>query len=50
MERLDKTIDEVCNWIESELKNTSSMQTESILPNVISALADLVIAQGEFLR
>lgn len=50
MERTEETIDKICEWIERELKNTSSMQTESVLPAMISALAVLVIAQGEFYR
>ncbi len=48
MQRIETTINNICDWIEEQLKNTSSMQTESVLPEMISALADLVIAQGEF--
>jgi len=42
--RVEQTICQMCDWIEKELKNTSSGQTESILPEVIRALAELVRA------
>ena len=45
-ERMDnkvyETINALCDWIQKELKNASSMQTESILPAVIEATAKLV--------
>lgn len=45
-ERMDKkvveTINALCDWIQAELKNASSVQTESILPAVIEATANLV--------
>ena len=41
---LEQTIRCICEWIQEELKNTSSGQTESILPEVIRALAELVRA------
>lgn len=45
-ERMDKkvveTINALCDWIQTELKNASSVQTESILPAVIEATANLV--------
>jgi hypothetical protein len=37
-----ETINALCEWIQKELKNASSMQTESILPAVIEATAKLV--------
>ena len=40
----EKTIRDLCDWIQKELKNTSSSQTESILPEMILALAELVKA------
>ena len=40
--KINETINEVCDWIKAELKNASSMQTESILPAVIEATAKLV--------
>ena len=40
--RVEQTICQMCDWIEKELKNTSSMQTESILPDMIVVLAKLI--------
>ena len=37
-----QTINALCNWIQKELENASSMQTESILPAVIEATAKLI--------
>ncbi|EFC05619.1 hypothetical protein HMPREF9013_1322 [Bulleidia extructa W1219] len=41
-EEIEKTISVLCKWIQRELKNASSDQTESILPAVIEATAKLV--------
>ena len=45
-ERMDKkvveTIKALCDWIQNELENASSVQTESILPAVIEATAKLI--------
>lgn len=47
-ERMDskvyETINALCDWIQAELKNASSVQTESILPAVIEATAKLIDA------
>lgn len=43
-ETLEQTVICICEWIQEELKNTSSGQTESILPEVIRALAELIRA------
>ena len=40
--KINETINALCDWIKAELKNASSMQTESILPAVIEATAKLV--------
>lgn len=40
--KLVETINALCDWIQTELKNASSVQTESILPAVIEATANLV--------
>lgn len=37
-----ETIKALCDWIQNELENASSMQTESILPAVIEATAKLI--------
>lgn len=37
-----ETVKALCDWIQAELKNASSVQTESILPAVIEATAKLV--------
>ena len=41
-DKINETINTLCDWIQAELKNASSMQTESILPAVIEATAKLV--------
>lgn len=40
--KVSETINELCDWIQAELKNASSVQTESILPAVIEATAKLI--------
>ena len=40
--RVIETVNALCDWIQTELKNASSVQTESILPAVIEATAKLV--------
>lgn len=45
-QKLIDTTCTLCDWIQEELKNASSVQTESILPEMIEAttrLADLVL-------
>ena len=37
-----ETVNALCDWIQKELKNASSVQTESILPAMIEATAKLV--------
>ena len=41
-DKVNETINALCDWIQRELKNASSIQTESILPAVIEATAKLV--------
>ena len=43
-DKVYETVNALCDWIQAELKNASSMQTESILPAVIEATAKLVDA------
>ena len=40
--KVAETINALCNWIQAELENASSVQTESILPAVIEATAKLI--------
>lgn len=42
--KINETINELCDWIKAELKDASSVQTESILPAVIEATAKLIEA------
>lgn len=42
--KINETINALCDWIQAELKNVSSVDTESILPAVIDATAKLVDA------
>ena len=41
-DKVNETIKALCGWIQAELKNASSVQTESILPAVIEATAKLI--------
>lgn len=41
-DKVSETINELCDWIKAELKDASSVQTESILPAVIEATAKLI--------
>ena len=43
-QKVVETINALCDWIQAELKNASSVQTERILPAVIEATAKLVDA------
>ena len=42
--KINETINALCDWIQAELKNASSVDTASILPAVIDATAKLVDA------
>lgn len=39
---IEETIVNLCKWINNELKNASSVQTESILPEMINSLSRLI--------
>lgn len=41
-QKVVETINTLCDWIQKELKNASSVDTASILPAVIEATAKLV--------
>ncbi len=43
--KLDATIADICDWIMEGLEETSVIQEESILPEMISSLAELVSAR-----
>lgn len=43
-DKVKETIVALCNWIQGELKNTSSMQTESILPEIIKETTNLIMS------
>lgn len=45
-EKLDITISNVCEWVDKELYHCTSVDKDSILPQTISALAELVEARG----
>lgn len=45
--KVDKTIDAICDWIQSELKGTGSMENSMILPETIKDLAELVTARAQ---
>lgn len=39
---LENTIQIICEWIDKELKNTTGNDLESIIPDMIKALSDLI--------
>lgn len=45
MEDIDKTINVIVNWIQNNLNQTRGSQTSMILPEIIKALAELVLAR-----
>lgn len=44
MEKLNKTIKSICDWIYDNLDNVNTMDETQTMPNMILALADLVSA------
>lgn len=45
MEKIDFTIEAICNWIQEELGHTSNVENSLILPEMTKALAELVSAR-----
>ncbi len=43
--KLDETMTAICDWIVEGLNETSVIQEKSILPEMISSLAELVSAR-----
>ncbi|ASN70299.1 hypothetical protein 10S9_45 [uncultured Caudovirales phage] len=48
MENVDKTIDAICNWIQKEAKEDSTVNAETV-SDMISALAELVKARASYI-
>lgn len=46
MEKIDRTIDAICEWIQEGLKTPGITQADSIIPELTKALAELVSARG----
>lgn len=46
MQKVDETIDVLCEWIQGALKDVNAVQEQSILPDIVKALAELVSARG----
>ena len=47
MEKVDRTIDSICDRIQEEMKEPLAFQAENKLPEMIKALADLISARGK---
>lgn len=47
MEKVDKTIEAISEWIQKELGDTNNIQVMSILPDMTKALAELVTARAK---
>lgn len=45
-EKLDQTITNICNWIDEQLDGANCMYESSMLPEMVSALAELVTARA----
>lgn len=50
LENVESTINNICEWINKELKNTSTQDGGSVLPDMIASLAKLIAAKNEFFR
>lgn len=47
MERIvDETINALCDWIKEQLKTFDALDSDTILPRMITALAELVSAKA----
>lgn len=45
MEKVDEAIDAICDWIQKEVKSPNAIQSNSIIPELTKALAELVSAR-----
>jgi len=45
-ENVDKTIDKLCSWIQTELEKTNSLNQSMVLPETVKALAELIAARN----
>nr|DAL98426.1 MAG TPA: hypothetical protein [Caudoviricetes sp.] len=50
MEKVDKTIENICDWIDEQIVDVNCFQESSILPEMISALAEIIKARAEMLH
>lgn len=46
MEKVDMTIEAICNWIQKNLENENNNEVFLILPQMTKALAELVAAKA----
>lgn len=49
-ERLDQTINNICDWVDVQLAGANYMDESNILPVTISALAELITARAGILN
>lgn len=45
-EEVDDTIGTICEWVQSNLKQTSSIDQSMMVPEMIKALAELISARS----
>lgn len=43
---MDDTIGTICEWVQSNLKQTSNMDQSMMVPEMIKALAELISARS----
>lgn len=46
MQKVDETINALCDWIQHSLKDVNAVQEGGILPDMVKALAELVSARS----
>lgn len=49
-ERIEKTVENICDWIDEKLESEPLHEGESTLPVMVSALAELVKARAELMH
>lgn len=50
MQKVDETIDEICDWIQKDLKNEGCVEDKYTTAEMVAALAALVSARASIPR
>ncbi|QHQ61362.1 hypothetical protein Ana3638_11745 [Anaerocolumna sedimenticola] len=46
LEKLDKTIENICDWVDSNLCHVSTADNSQVMADMVKALAELVTARA----